>query len=149
MRAQSFLPRGSCSTAYDSGASSDSVLITLAGTPPTNEFGGTDLVTTAPAATIEPRPIVTPGKTVTSVISTAPSSIVTGRTSTLNVERSDAGPSSCWVVKMRTKGASPTPLPMLIGPSTPSVQNGATFEPAPIERLAPLLCTVPYRFKRP
>lgn len=34
--------------------------ITFAGTPPTIVFGGTSLVTTAPAATIEFSPIVTP-----------------------------------------------------------------------------------------
>ena len=36
----------------------------LAGTPPTIVFAGTSLVTTAPAATIEFSPMVTPGKIV-------------------------------------------------------------------------------------
>ena len=37
----------------------------FAGTPPTIVFGVTSFVTTAPAATIAPSPILTPGKTVT------------------------------------------------------------------------------------
>jgi hypothetical protein len=36
------------------------LLIILAGTPPTKEFSGTFLVTTAPAAMIDPFPIFTP-----------------------------------------------------------------------------------------
>jgi hypothetical protein len=36
--------------------------IILAGTPPTTLFSGTSLVTTAPAATTEFSPMVTPGK---------------------------------------------------------------------------------------
>ena len=50
----------------------------LAGLPPTNEYGGTLLVTTLPAATIVPSPTVTPFK----IIAFAPihtlSSITTG-----------------------------------------------------------------------
>ena len=38
--------------------------ITFAGTPASNDLGGHDLVTTAPAATTEPLPIVTPLSTV-------------------------------------------------------------------------------------
>src|ERR1700734_3038596 len=37
----------------------------LAGLPPANEWGGMSLVTTLPAATSDPSPIVTPGNTVT------------------------------------------------------------------------------------
>ncbi len=40
------------------------VLMTLAGTPPTIVFGGTSLVTTAPAATTTQSPIVMPDKIV-------------------------------------------------------------------------------------
>ena len=39
-------------------------LISLAGTPPTIVFGSTSFVTTAPAATTAPSPIVTPARTV-------------------------------------------------------------------------------------
>jgi len=39
-------------------------LITLAGTPATNEFAGTSFVTTMPAATTAPLPMVTPGSKV-------------------------------------------------------------------------------------
>ena len=38
--------------------------ITFAGTPPTMVLGATSLVTTAPAATTAPSPMVTPAKTV-------------------------------------------------------------------------------------
>ncbi len=38
--------------------------ITLAGTPPTMVFGSTSFVTTAPAATTAPSPMVTPARTV-------------------------------------------------------------------------------------
>ena len=48
-------------TSADSASSSR---ITAAGTPPTSVFGGTDRVTTAPAATTAPSPIVTPPRTV-------------------------------------------------------------------------------------
>lgn len=41
--------------------------ITLAGTPPTSTFSGTDLVTTLPAATTEPMPMVTPHNIVQSI----------------------------------------------------------------------------------
>ena len=37
------------------------VFINFAGTPPTNEYGGTSFVTTALASTIEPLPMVMPG----------------------------------------------------------------------------------------
>ena len=39
-------------------------MINLAGTPPTMVFAGTSFVTTAPAATIAPSPIVIPGRIV-------------------------------------------------------------------------------------
>ena len=39
-------------------------LIIFAGTPPTTVNGATSAVTTAPAATTAPRPIVTPGNTI-------------------------------------------------------------------------------------
>ena len=35
--------------------------MSFAGTPPTTMLGGTSFVTTAPAATIAPSPMVTPG----------------------------------------------------------------------------------------
>lgn len=41
------------------------ILITFAGTPPTIENGSISLTTTAPAATIEPVPILTPSKILT------------------------------------------------------------------------------------
>src|ERR1019366_8469342 len=47
------------------GASSSRSRIKRAGTPPTMLFGGTSRVTTAPAATTDPRPTVTPGRIVT------------------------------------------------------------------------------------
>src|SRR6266852_6878682 len=56
---------------------SGSSLMIVAGTPPTNVFGGTSRVTRAPAPTIAPRPTVTPARIVAPVISTAPSPIVT------------------------------------------------------------------------
>ena len=37
----------------------------FAGTPPQMQYGGIDLATTAPAATVVPRPIVTPERNVT------------------------------------------------------------------------------------
>src|SRR4051794_4150432 len=42
-------------------ASKPVIRISLAGTPPTIALAGTSLVTTAPAPTIAPSPIVTPG----------------------------------------------------------------------------------------
>ena len=38
--------------------------MSLAGTPPTTMLGGTSFVTTAPAASMTPSPMVTPGVTV-------------------------------------------------------------------------------------
>ena len=53
-------------------------LITLAGTPATSEWGGTSLVTTAPAATTECCPMLTPGRMVAFAPIQMSSSIVTG-----------------------------------------------------------------------
>ena len=52
--------------------------ITTAGTPPTSVFGGTERVTTAPAATTAPSPMVTPLKMTTRAPIQAPSPMVIG-----------------------------------------------------------------------
>ena len=52
-------------------------LMTLAGTPPIIEYGGQDLLTTAPAAIIDPRPIVTPDRIVTLIPNHESPSIMT------------------------------------------------------------------------
>src|SRR5207302_10138326 len=59
------------------------VAIGCAGLPCTIVLGGTDLVTTLPAVTIAPRPIVTFGNTITPAPSEASSSINTPRCSRL------------------------------------------------------------------
>lgn len=51
------------------------VLTTLAGLPATIEFAGTDLVTTEPAATNAPSPIVTPANIIEQLPTYAPSLI--------------------------------------------------------------------------
>lgn len=56
-----------------------SSLINLAGTPPTTVRGATSRVTTAPAATTAPSPMVTPGSTVTFDPSHASAPMRTGR----------------------------------------------------------------------
>src|SRR5664280_249570 len=55
-------------------------LATVAGTPATRVAGGTSCVTTAPAATTESAPMVTPGKTVAAVPIHTFLSIVIGST---------------------------------------------------------------------
>ena len=52
--------------------------MTFAGTPATRVAGGTSRVTTAPAATTESAPIVTPGRTVAEAPIHALASIVIG-----------------------------------------------------------------------
>ena len=61
------------------------VLTTLAGLPAAIENGGMSLVTTAPAATIEPVPIVTPFRTMADFPSQTLSPMVTGLDATLSV----------------------------------------------------------------
>lgn len=51
------------------------ILISFAGTPPIILYGAHDFVTTAPAATMLPRPIVTPFKIVTFAPHKTPSSM--------------------------------------------------------------------------
>lgn len=51
--------------------------ISLAGIPPTTVYGLTFLVTTEPAATIEPLPIVTPGSKIVPAASQTSSSTIT------------------------------------------------------------------------
>jgi hypothetical protein len=56
---------------------SESSRMTRAGTPATSVFAGTSRVTTAPAATMAPRPMTTPGKIVQREVIQQPSSITT------------------------------------------------------------------------
>lgn len=53
-------PAAACPPA-SAAAGFSSLLITLAGLPPTTVYSSTSAVTTAPAAMVEPRPTVTPG----------------------------------------------------------------------------------------
>ena len=55
-------PNTQCAVSFYSSDSMD--LMILAGTPATITLGGTSLVTTAPAATMELSPMVTPGRMV-------------------------------------------------------------------------------------
>lgn len=55
----------------------------LAGTPPQMQYGGIDLVTTAPAATVVPLPIVTPDRRVTFIPIQTSSSTTTSLSSPL------------------------------------------------------------------
>src|SRR5258708_25603859 len=59
-------------------SSRDSSLTTTAGLPATTEYGGTSLVTTAPAATIPPSPTETPRKTMAHAPIQASSPILIG-----------------------------------------------------------------------
>ncbi|PUU72761.1 hypothetical protein B9Z19DRAFT_1036285 [Tuber borchii] len=61
-----------------SAASSSITLTALAGFPATRHPGGTSFVTTLPAPTVLPRPILTPGRTMTFPASQQSSSIIIG-----------------------------------------------------------------------
>ena len=75
-RARGIRSRGRCG-AFGSGR----VPITLAGTPPAMHCAGRSFVTTAPAATTAPSPMVTPASTTTFAPSQAPSPMTTSRSS--------------------------------------------------------------------
>lgn len=80
-----------------------------AGTPAYIPSGAQSCVTTAPAATTQPRPTVTPGSTVTRAPSQTPSSITTGRPRTCPNRRL-LGPISCVDVRSWVPGPIPTSL---------------------------------------
>ena len=68
-------------------SSSATVINWRAGTPPTTTPGGTSRITTAPAATTDPAPTVTPGMISESAPMKAPAPIVTGATQVLPMRR--------------------------------------------------------------
>ena len=103
------------------------VPIGRAGTPPTIASGGTSRVTTAPAATTQPRPSVTPGRIVARVPIQTLSSMTTGRVSTGN------GSSTRWdAVSNATSGEMLTASPMTRPPRASRQQLRLIRELAPI-----------------
>ena len=85
-----------------------------AGTPAYNPSGAQSCVTTAPAATTQPRPTVTPGSTVTRAPSQTPSSISTGSPRTWPSRRL-LGPMSWVDVRRWVPGPIPTSLAIRSG----------------------------------
>ena len=97
---------------------SSNFLINLAGTPPHNSFGGTSLLTSAPAAMTLPVPISTPPSTV----ARAPSQqlpMVIGRT-TPSPQRRSPGPISCVLDQSITPDSRRTLCPRVIAPPLPT-----------------------------
>ncbi|KAH7310717.1 hypothetical protein B0I35DRAFT_439582 [Stachybotrys elegans] len=90
--------------------------MSFAGTPPTAHSGSTSFVTTAPAATVDPRPIRTPGRTI------APAPIQ--QSSSMTIGKAKEVPKASWrafhwlscvPVQMQTSGPMRTRSPMVTG----------------------------------
>ena len=125
--------------------------MTRAGTPPTSVFDSIDFVTTDPAATTHPEPIVTPGRIVLRVPSHEPEPTWIALLY-CNPARLSAGPMSCVLVTNATPGAIETPSPMMMSVDRSKVQSALIQQSLPmVNRVAarptstqPLLtCTDP------
>src|SRR5579863_2238414 len=87
---------------------------TRAGTPATTAKAGTSRVTTAPAPTIAPRPIVTPGRTTAPVPMSDPDSMRTGSASwSVSMTGRSEGSPLCRAPRIRTPGPTPTQSPII------------------------------------
>src|SRR5690554_2172000 len=87
--------------------------MTLAGDPATTQFSSTGRVTTAPAATMEPLPMVTPGKMTLLAPIQTPSPITTG-SAYISPARLCAPPIRCVLVISITCGPTATCSPIVI-----------------------------------
>ena len=85
-------------------------------------------MTTAPAATTEPRPSVTPPRIIARIPIQTWSSITTGRSSTLNF----GSKALCAAVEMTTSGEMLTLSPILTPPRTSIEQSRLMREFAPM-----------------
>src|SRR5690606_29557274 len=89
-----------------------------AGLPTTTAYAGTSRVTTAPAPTCAPLPMVTPGRTIAPTPTSASSSMTTGANASGACRIGTPRPASrCTEVRIFTQGPTPTFLPMRRSPA--------------------------------
>ena len=105
-----------------------------AGLPTASERAGRSFVTTAPAPTMQPSPIVTPGQTIAPPPSQQSSPIVIGRPHSRCVARSAAS-NGWWAVSSCTLGPMSVRRPMRIGARSMHTQPKLMKVPAPAETL--------------